>query len=129
MTQPPTCPYCGEKAVMVDSSAVYSKSYGMIWLCRPCMAWVGCHKGTTRPLGRLANKTLRKAKVRAHEAFDQLWRSGALTRTFAYEWLAKQMGLSAAECHIGMFDVEQCERVVAIIEACKHPIYMTRETP
>lgn len=50
------CPYCGCFAEFVDSSCVYNgKSYGMIYLCRPCVAWVGVHKGTDNALGRLAN--------------------------------------------------------------------------
>ena len=32
----------------------------------------------------------------------------------AYEWLAAQMGLSFDECHIGEFDIEQCNQVMLI---------------
>ena len=35
------CPYCGQPTEYVDSSEVYSKNYGKIYLCRPCEAW-GC---------------------------------------------------------------------------------------
>jgi hypothetical protein len=56
-----TCPYCGQPAIYVDSAAVYRiGSYGMIYLCRPCQAWVGVHPGTDQPLGRLANAELRR---------------------------------------------------------------------
>ena len=47
-------------------------------------------------------------------------------RKAAYRWLSKQLGISAKICHIGMFDVETCKRVVEICEsvpkisACLH---------
>lgn len=50
------CDYCGRQAEYVDSKVVYGKSYGMMYLCRNCMAYVGVHKGTDKPLGRLAQK-------------------------------------------------------------------------
>lgn len=70
------CPYCHAEAVLVDSAEVYSRSYGNIWLCRPCHAWVGVHTndGLNRPLGRLADTELREWKQRAHAAFDPLWK-------------------------------------------------------
>lgn len=115
------CPYCNQKTVYVDSSEVYSKSYGMIYLCRPCGAWVGVHKGTNKALGRLANKELREAKKFAHAFFDPLWKrkmkqglSKSKARSRAYIWLADEMGLDVNKTHIGMFDVDQCKKVVDI---------------
>jgi hypothetical protein len=119
------CPYCGKDAVLVDSAEVYGRSYGLIYLCRPCKAWVGVHKGTEKPLGRLANKELREAKKAAHAAFDPLWRakirrdgcSKSQARKAGYSWLAKQLGIHFSECHIGMFDVDLCEKVIAVCRA------------
>lgn len=131
------CPYCGQPAEYVDSSVVYNgRSYGMIYDCRPCDAYVGVHKGSNIPLGRLANAELRKWKQAAHAAFDPLWRakfrhrvaggegkSGrpggdhykpVYARNSAYKWLAEQMGIERKECHIGMFDVDQCKRVISL---------------
>ena len=111
------CDYCGKPARLVDSAIVYGKSYGPIWYCEGCKAWVGCHRDTTKPLGRLANAELRKMKRIAHAMFDPIWRGKtAFTRRAAYEWLAEEMGLPVEETHIGMFDVEQCEKC---IEICK----------
>ena len=63
------CPYCGNNSEYIDSSFIYGKSYGMIYLCRPCEAYVGVHKGTDKALGRLANKELRESKKEAHFYF------------------------------------------------------------
>ena len=107
------CPYCLVPAEFADSSVVYGKSFGMIYLCRPCGAYVGCHKDG-RPLGRLANATLRRWKINAHRAFDRLWKSGNMSRGEAYAWLASQLGLRQDECHIGLFDIDQCKEVVRL---------------
>lgn len=124
-----TCPYCNSKAEFWQSSVqLYGKDYGPIYCCYPCKAWVGCHKGTQIPLGRIANKELREWKKRAHAAFDPLWKrrfilgkfnegpsySKSKARNAGYGWLAKQLGIKRRDCHIGLFDVEQCQKVVAI---------------
>lgn len=113
------CPYCGKQAAYIDSKVIYGKSYGMIYLCCPCDAYVGVHEGTDRPLGRLANKDLRKWKMAAHEAFDPLWKSGRMKRAAAYQWLADLMELTRDETHIGMFDIPECMKVIAICNAKK----------
>jgi len=119
------CDYCHDSAVLVDSAEVYGgRSYGLIWLCRPCGAYVGIHKDSKdhKPLGRLANAELRAAKVNAHSVFDPLWKrkmdkegcSKKEARKAGYYWLSKQLGISMKECHIGMFDVSMCKRVVEV---------------
>ena len=114
---PPKCPYCDSDSVLADSAEVYGgKSYGPIYLCRPCKAWVGCHKGTSNPLGRLANAELRKWKMAAHSAFDPLWKTRKMRRRGAYKWLSDALGILEEKCHIGMFDVDLCKKTV---EVCK----------
>jgi ssDNA-binding Zn-finger/Zn-ribbon topoisomerase 1 len=121
----PKCPYCGRTSRLSDSAEVYQgRSFGKLWLCRnypDCDAYVGVHRGTERPLGRLANKELRRAKKAAHDCFDQLWRykveRGSThrdARNAGYRWLSEKLGLPPAECHIGMMDVRECERIVKL---------------
>lgn len=52
--------------------------------CQNCNARVGCHKGTTRPLGNLANETLRMKRKETHQIFDSFWRERGMTRTQGY---------------------------------------------
>lgn len=110
------CDYCGTLAEFVDSKVVYGRSYGMMYLCPKCKAYVGVHKGTDIPLGRLADAELRKWKNEAHRAFDPLWQIGPFRkkRNAAYEWLAEQMNLPVEETHIGMFDIEKCQLAIQI---------------
>lgn len=110
-----SCPYCGAPTKLVDDSQIYGRSYGtMCYVCEPCGAWVGCHKGTDKALGRVANKELRQLKHQAHEAFDQIWKEGYLPRTAAYEVLSTAFRLPKEQTHIGMFDEELCRKVIRL---------------
>jgi hypothetical protein len=108
------CPYCDKPSKLVDSIIVYKvRSYGMIYHCVDCDAYCGVHKGTTTALGRLANKELRHWKKEAHAVFDLLWKGlGLKSRNEAYAWLSKKMNISPELTHIGMFDVDDCKKVV-----------------
>lgn len=126
----PTCPYCGETAVLTDGRPVYRTArFGHVWTCGDypnCDAYVTCHPNTTQPLGRLANAELRKWKKRAHAVFDPMWKAEQRrqnrkhqtlsARKRGYTWLASALKIDSADCHIGMFDVTTCQRVV---ELCK----------
>ena len=76
------CDYCGRETEYVDSKVIYGKSYGKIYLCRNCMAYVGVHKGTDKPLGRLANAELRNWK-RLHTPYLTLCGSMAAFEAIA----------------------------------------------
>jgi len=58
----------------------------------------------------------RQARYAAHVAFDPLWKGGLMTKGIAYKQLGEYMGLPQKETHIGHFDIEQCNRVIAFCE-------------
>ncbi len=109
------CPYCGQASRFLFSSAqlYHGADYGPAWACVSCQAWVGCHPGTAMPLGRLADKALRLKKSEVHREFDPIWQRGYATRRDAYAELAVMLGIHVTQCHVGMFDIETCERAVA----------------
>jgi len=49
-----------------------------------------------------------------------------MTRTDAYGWLSRQLGIEFKSCHIGMFDVEMCQKV---IEVCTNFVPEEPEIP
>lgn len=115
---PPVCPYCHQASVRVGGLKLYphredlaSKTF---YLCEPCDAYVGTHKGTNKALGTLANKVLREQRKLAHATFDPLWRDGLYGRGEAYRRLAKAMQLEREDCHIAMFNLEQCKTVIQL---------------
>ena len=107
-----TCPYCGEQAPLTHSREVYGRDYGWLYMCKPCNAYVGCHKGTTKSKGSPANHSLREARKSTHRAFDPIWRETLVDRRSAYKWLAEQLGIDGKDCHIGMFNLVQCELAI-----------------
>lgn len=138
------CPYCFSPARLTDADEVYGvgQPYAVqLYVCGrypDCDAYVGVHRNTGEPLGRLANRQLRRAKQIAHEAFDPLWKDApklyelpedslernraikrlrGIARNRAYKWLAVQMGIPVEETHIGWMDLEGCQRVA---EICKN---------
>lgn len=122
----PICPYCNQISELVKGDAIYPHREDLagkdFYRCQPCRAWVGCHRGTLVPLGRLANAELRRAKGAAHAAFDRLWRqkmqrdrcSKRVARGAGYAWLARELSIDPAACHIGMMDVAACNRVTEL---------------
>lgn len=108
------CPYCCQGAEWVENRVVYGKNLGksyMIWLCRDCDAYVGCHQNSRKPLGTLAKKELREARVYAHEVLDEFILNVTLTgkRKEAYTWLKESFG---KEIHIGSSDMDTCDEIV-----------------
>lgn len=107
------CGYCHRDAKRVGAEKLYPHRRDLIgkwfWECEPCGAYVGCHPGTTNPLGRLANAELRRAKQSVHRVLDPLWKSGKMKRKEAYAMLAGKLNIAPRNCHVGMFDVPMCE--------------------
>lgn len=108
------CPYCFCNSELIKSEEIYGRDYGWLHICKPCNAYVGCHKDTKRPLGRLAKKELRELKKEAHLYFDKIWKLKCLTRTEAYNWLSEQLGIPLEYTHIGMFSEKTCKNVIEI---------------
>ena len=75
---------------------------------------MGCHKGTDKALGRIADKYLRELKRQAHESFDRIWNEGYIKRNEAYRLLSEALGLPVEQTHIGMFDEDLCRRTISL---------------
>lgn len=106
------CPYCNEKAEWTENKAIYGKNYGksyMVYLCKPCDAYVGCHLNSKRPLGTMANRDLREWRKRTHAVIDPIWKNGLLPRTKVYEILDKYFGF---EVHVGESNEEMCKKII-----------------
>lgn len=116
-----TCVECGCIPSPVTGDVIYPHRSDLseltFWLCE-CGAYVGSHKQLGNPLGRPAGAETRSSRNAAHTAFDPIWRDGITSRTNAYRWLARQLGIDVADCHIANFDAETCKRVIEIVTRC-----------
>ena len=113
------CPYDGAEAELIKKEKMYGSHYrfGYMWVCKnypECDSYVGCHGNSVRPLGHLANHELRWWRRKAHFEFDKLWKREKIDRVEAYKQLSEKMDISRNECHIGMFGIEQCKKVIEI---------------
>lgn len=121
-----TCPYCDGRVALLTGAAVYPNNPELAkrWVhsCRGCGARVGCHPRSKKALGTLANAELRRWRSEAHKWFDPLWKkekriSGCShydARSAGYAWLSIQLDVAPEHCHISMFDISQCRRVVSL---------------
>jgi len=116
MPDAPKCLRCREPA------ALYRIHYTPVWACRRCDTRVGCHEGTNRPLGVLADEQTRSLRRQVHGAFDHIWMEGeragvarADARHRAYLWLARNLDLQPERCHVALFDAEMCDRALAFL--------------
>ncbi len=126
------CRYCGAPAALLrvgDAGYPYRADYGPTYVCTPCGAWVGCHPGTIKALGGLANAELRQWKMKAHAVFDPLWQgkmrrdkcSKGHARRAAYKWLSEQLQMDVKRTHIGMMNLDECKMVVEVCNAVWMP--------
>lgn len=101
------CPECGGH--MFLRHGVFGKFYGCTNFPR-CTVTHSAHQGSGKPLGVPGNEATRKARMQAHEVFDQLWkpRLSRMTRPRAYAWLAKH----GAKPHIGEMNIDECNALI-----------------
>ena len=130
MKIPEICKYCGSVIRLVPAGTIYGEAterLGMeheyIYQCQNCNARVGCHKGTARPLGDVANEVLRLKRMETHKVFDAFWKSQHMTRSRAYKWLSEQMGIPKEEAHIGGFEMDACEHLIRLCRDYENRAY------
>lgn len=108
------CGECQAPMVLVPHNTFSRPFYG-------CSRYPDC-KGTHgahangAPLGTPANAATKRARIRAHWAFDQIWKKRFVAhRGQAYDWMRKAMKLSQNQAHIGMFTAEQCDELIRLV--------------
>lgn len=110
------CPECGAPMTLIPSR--FGPFYGCTEFRKTgCKGSHGSH-ADGRPLGLPAQEDTKKARIRAHAAFDSLWREEHVfhNRKGAYRWMRQALGLSKDEAHIGRFTIEQCDRLIAAVD-------------
>lgn len=110
------CPECGADMVLKPSK--YGLFYG-------CSTWPECnsthsaHQATGEPMGIPADKETKAWRMKAHDAFDKLWKGKnklVASRRQAYMAMQEMMEMSAEDAHISRFNVEQCKKLIDKVE-------------
>lgn len=79
--------------------------YGVRYACPILNCTVVCWDNST---STPADYETRKARMLTHKVFDEVWKSGIMTRKEAYRRLAKYLELPKRQAHIGCFTLHQC---------------------
>lgn len=117
------CVECSKMVIprMVSGNVVYpgfaKVAHNHFWQCVHCRNFVGCHENANqnkfRPLGVIANKELKQARIRIHNLLDPLWRAGKVKRSELYAILSKELGYVY---HTGeLRSIEEAERVFLLV--------------
>ena len=106
-------PHCPEHNVPMEANRT---RYGVRWGCPLDGCTLVCWGGDT---STVADYETRQARRAAHAAFNSLHEGGEMSKGEAYKQLAAYMGLHQKKAHIGHFNKQQCEQVLAFCEAKK----------
>jgi len=92
------CQECGGDAVPTQTR------FGVRHDCCGLWSWGG------KPL---TDRATHEARRRAHESFDRIWVGSHLSRTKAYRGLSEHLEMAPRDCHISLFDVDTCQKVIS----------------
>jgi len=100
---------------MVLRDSRYGWFYGCIRFPQ-CKATHGAHP-SGEPLGEPATAETKQWRIKAHEAFDQLWKGAdaTMSRSEAYKWMIETLALTQDEAHIAMFGINRCKQLIEAI--------------
>ena len=114
------CPYCKKGSKWVSNDVVYGRRYGksyMMWWCEPCDARVGCHNNSKRPLGTLATRKLREARMETKKVFIDHFMGGDWRdkkgKNEGYKFLKKHFN---RDYHFGESSLEELEIIKDLLE-------------
>ena len=114
------CINCNKQveAILVTGDVIYPHRPDLknrsFYQCPYCNEYVGCHPNTDKPLGCIPSKKLRRARIRAHNKLDILWKSGKYKRADIYKVLSEHFGY---KYHNGNTKtVEECLEAIKVLE-------------
>lgn len=105
------------EAVLTSGKEIYTHRTDLynlkFYKCPICKNYVGCHKGTDKPLGCIPTKQLKQARMKAHNYIDKYWKTGICKRKEIYKILSNHFGY---EYHNGNTKtIEECEEAIKVI--------------
>jgi ssDNA-binding Zn-finger/Zn-ribbon topoisomerase 1 len=112
------CPYCKSDMILKETSKFKYKN-GQNKKFYSCINFPNCNgsHGASpegEPLGVPATKEVKDWRIKAHNAFDKLWKNGKMTKNEAYSWISNKM--AKKKIHIGELDKIDCEKIIQIVE-------------
>ena len=111
------CPYCGSPVIYRTADGIYKENTkrAMLFVCSrypSCNAYVRANKVTKKPIGTLADPSLRRLRNQAHRFFNRLYESGLMSKGEAYNWLSVLTGMPESMAHIGFMGEYNCGLII-----------------
>ena len=75
-------------------------------------------------MGTLANGDLRHKRIEAHKVFDQMWKSGLMTKWQAYRWMQGKFALNEDQANIAKFSEYMCDLLIAACNQVYENLHM-----
>jgi hypothetical protein len=77
-----------------------------------------------------AGPVIKALRHKAHLSFDRIWREGLMSRTQAYYWLAKKLGIPERGAHMGrMIDEDILYRTIKVSDELYGSTVIQNEFP
>lgn len=109
--------HCGRPAVL-RSAEGFCRTYRegeMVYVCSAypaCDSYVRASPDTLEPMGSLVWPELRRLRFEAHQVFNRLYLTGLMSKTQAYQWLARTVQAPMGHAHIGYLGEHYCRVVI-----------------
>ena len=114
-------------ARLTDGSEVYSHRPDLFslpfWICDTCNNFVGCHHKTnnrTNPLGVIATKPIKQARMNIHALIDPIWKSKKMARGQVYAHMTKAMGKTFHSSHLT--NIEDCQKAIRAAQSLRESV-------
>lgn len=104
---------CGSPMRLIEGK--YGKFYGCVRY-PVCSGVHSAHQNSGKPMGIPANRETIEWRKKAHAKFDPYVKQWFRNRREGYAFLQNVMGLSAKDAHISKFNIEQCQKLIEILD-------------
>lgn len=121
----PTCIECGRLGVLTPGHIAKPgkpELAGRWFYVCDCGAIAGAHRTTQTPKSLPCGPETSRARDALHRLFDPHWRVAVaagvrqqIARDRAYSRLARALGMTDDDCHIGRFDIATCQRAAQVV--------------
>jgi ssDNA-binding Zn-finger/Zn-ribbon topoisomerase 1 len=116
------CGDCGAPMVLRTTTKYLNKdgSPRKFWGCSrypECQGTHSAHQNSGKPMGVPADKETKMWRQKAHALFDPYVAKWFEKRSDGYVFLRNIMGLSESEAHVAKFNIDQCKKLIALLEA------------
>lgn len=109
------CPDCNGQLILKNS-----KQYGLFYGCERFPKCRGTHRAhpNGEPLGIPGDKATRWWRIQAHKALEKLFtgQHPLMTKDEAYLYMQELMDLNEQDGHISRFNIEQCNRLIELLQ-------------